>query len=124
MHAIARRTPQRFTAEAVPDLLVVSPAYGRSGLPAAGQAQIVLLPGAMGRSSIRANCAVTYGMSGRDTLTLSSVTGRERILSLQREILTVRGEILERQELTVRGAMEPERLLAVYGALLLLGEFF
>jgi hypothetical protein len=119
---ICRRTPRPLCRAEAPDLLVVSPGFVRAGGIPDGRAEILLLPGFTETCRVRSRCAVTYGLSGRDTLTLSSLAPRRRVLALQREILTVSGLILERQEVTVRDSMEPEALLAVYGALLLLGE--
>jgi len=77
----------------------------------------------MGGVPPRAASAVSYGLSPRDSLTVSS---RERGVlwaALQRELVTVDGRVVERQEFPL--ALEPgaEELsaLAAAGALLLLG---
>ena len=103
-----------------PDLLIVSPALADCPPRRELRAAVALLPGRMAAPSLRARCAVTYGMSPRDTLTLSSFGPEGAVLAVQREVMTVSGAILERQELTIPGGKDPERLLAVYGAMLLL----
>ena len=71
----------------------------------------------------RAASAVSYGVSPRDSLTISS--REENILwaALQRELVTVDGQVVERQEfpLTLRSGEEELSTLAAAGALLLLG---
>ena len=54
---------------------------------------------------LHASQVVSYGFSPRDTLTLSSVTGTERLLCLQRSLLTLGGRVLEPQELPLSPAL-------------------
>ena len=72
---------------------------------------------------LRAASAVSYGASPRDSLTISSREGGRLWAALQRELVTVDGQVVERQEFPL--ALEPGReelpALAVAGALLLLG---
>ena len=72
---------------------------------------------------VEADCAVSYGLSGRDSITISSLQENRMVLSLQRELVTVSGVILDRQELLLPylTALSVVETLAVYGALLLLG---
>jgi hypothetical protein len=79
------------------------------GVPAARRPERVrcaaaILPGAdsaaMG-GRLDTPCAVTYGLSSRDTLTLSSLSGREAVLALQREVVDLAGRCHERQEWSV-----------------------
>ena len=85
----------------------------------------MLLPGETGRAALplRAASAVSYGVSPRDSLTISSREGDLLWAALQRELVTVDGRVVERQEFPL--ALEPgeEELsaLAAAGALLLLG---
>lgn len=70
-------------------------------------AQNVLLPGdtpARLAASLRAQQAVGYGLSARDTLTFSVLSGAGRLLCLQRSVLTLDGELLEPQELPLSPA--------------------
>jgi hypothetical protein len=66
---------------------------------------------------------ISYGMSSRDTLTLSSAAGNTYFVSLRRDTVALSGALVERQEFPVR-FQQPVPLhgaLAAAGALLLLG---
>ena len=106
-----------------PALLVVSPGAAAQGLRLPRQCRTVLLPGGMGGSFPRAASAVSYGPSPRDSLTISSREGDTLWAALQRELVTVDGQVVERQEFPL--ALEPGEgeltALAAAGALLLLG---
>lgn len=78
-------------------------------------------PGCEAAEGFEAGCIVTYGMSPKNTITLSSIGEESCVLALQRELMTVKGNVLERQEMCVKGGMRPDSLLAVVGALLLTG---
>jgi hypothetical protein len=82
---------------------------------------ILLLPGDADADSFDAGCVVTYGMSPKNTLTLSSIGEDTCVLALQRELLTANGSMLERQEFNIKSGLRPDRLLAMAGALLILG---
>ena len=114
------QTPARLGA----GLLVVSPWAAAEGLEERMDSQIVLLPGSAAGllDHIRAHSAVSYGMSPKDTITLSSREGTRLWAALQRELVTVEGTVLERQELAVDGGgRDPMAALALLGAMLLLG---
>lgn len=67
---------------------------------------------------------VGYGFSPRNTLTLSSLAGAERLLCLQRSLLTPLGVLLEPQELPLPAslaALSDEDALLVGGLWLLCG---
>ncbi|MDR1736867.1 MAG: hypothetical protein LBR85_08395 [Oscillospiraceae bacterium] len=66
---------------------------------------------------------ITYGMGARETLTYSSISPDGCVLSLQREIVTLRGLRLERQDIPLGCApgVFGEVLLALAGALLAAG---
>lgn len=68
---------------------------------------------------------VCYGLSPKDTLTLSSLAPGERMLCLQRSICTLGGRIVEPQELplspALRALSDEDALLAA-GLQLLTGE--
>jgi hypothetical protein len=90
------------------------------------QCEILLLPGDFvacenDAHGFDARCIVTYGMSPKNTITFSSISETTCVLAIQREFLTVNGDMLERQEIKIAGGMRPDRLLAVAGALLILG---
>ena len=90
------------------DLLALS--ADAVGAPFSGtlRARSLLLPGdsdpslAAGAQALQ---IVGYGFSPRDTLTLSSFAGRERLLCLQRGLLTLGGALLEPQELPLPEAL-------------------
>ena len=75
------------------------------------------------RGDLQAASAVSYGSGPKNTLTLSSREGRKLWLALQRELVTIQGQVVDRQEfpwMLDHGA-SPQSALAVAGALLLLG---
>jgi len=111
-----------------PDILVLS----EDALPSCGissgvvRCGVLLLPGdvAAGGADARlfeADCLITYGMSPKNTITLSSISETSCVLAIQREFMTAGGDMLERQEIKIKGGMRPNCLLAVAGALLILG---
>ncbi len=108
-----------------PALLVVSPKAAARGRDLPGACRTVLLPGDAGGmlDGLRAASAVSYGVSPRDSLTISSREGRRLWAALQRELVTVGGQVVERQEfpLTMTPGAGELSTLAVAGALLLLG---
>ena len=124
--ALARQLVARFgpavRTDGCPGLLVVGP--GVSGLPGPLVCGTVLLPGSQSRllEQISAKSAVSYGMSGRDTITLSSRWGNRLWVAVQRELVRLDGTVLERQELSVEmgGGMDTLHALALTGARLLL----
>lgn len=106
-----------------PALVVVSPRAAAGGYPLPGRCRTVLLPGGMTGALPRAASAVSYGVSPRDSLTISSREGDILWAALQRELVTVDGRVVDRQEFPLRLAPGQEELtaLAAAGALLLLG---
>ena len=106
-----------------PALLVVSPRAAARGTRLPRQCRTVLLPGGMGGVPPQAASAVSYGASPRDSLTVSSREEGVLWAALQRELVTVDGQVVERQEFPVSLAPGEDELsaLAAAGALLLLG---
>ena len=126
---LARRLVSRLgpavPADREPGLLVI--ASGAKILPEWSPLRCgtVLLPGEESGllQHIQARSAVSYGLSGRDTITLSSRKKDCLWVAVQRELVRLDGTVLERQEVPVsveRGEEEMEAL-ALAGALLLLG---
>lgn len=107
------------------DILVIAP--GAVDMKPACQSTLkcrfLLTPEKAPAEFADAGCIVTYGMSGRSTLTISSIRGGEDMIAVQREVPTVTGHIIERQEISVSGGGEPERILALEGTMLLLGAY-
>jgi hypothetical protein len=114
-----------------PDILVLSEEASKicDKAPGCVKCGILLLPGDLATGGqvscdaegFDAGCIITYGMSPKNTITLSSIGEESCVLAIQREFLTVRGDMMERQEMKVRGGLRPSSLLAVAGALLILG---
>lgn len=106
-----------------PDVLVLSEESSKdpSGDTAHIRCGILLLPGDGDAEAFDAECIVTYGMSPKNTITLSSISEESCVLAIQRELLTSSGDMLDRQEFKIRGGMRPGCLLPVAGALLILG---
>lgn len=112
-------------AEKAPGLLVIAPgAFGLCRREIIRCHTVLLQGGAGGLASrLCARSAVSYGLSGRDTITLSSRAGQRMWVAVQRELVRQDGTVLERQELPVRipeGA-DDLQTLALAGAMLLLG---
>lgn len=107
------------------DLLAVSP--GAMGWAGAGSivCRTVLLPGGVGALArhLRAEQAVSYGTSPRDSITFSSLEGGRLCLALQRELVTLSGGVVEQQELVLPCPVwdSPLPALAAAGVLLLAG---
>lgn len=123
-HLLKGRHPADFT-DGILDLLCMTPsATGWAGAPTV-QCRMLLLPGGMGplARGLRPSCAVSYGTSPKDTLTLSSLEGEQICLALQREVITLDGYLVEEQEwvLPFPPQWEPMNYLAVAGVLLALG---
>ena len=125
---LARRLVARFGPavgeDQKPGLLVVAPEVCPAALGEL-ECDMVLLPGnaTWPPGALRARSAVSYGLSGRDTLTLSSKEGQRLWVAVQRDLVRLDGTVLERQELPVRMPEGLDELytLALTGAMLLLG---
>ena len=109
------------------DLLALPADAARAPFSGAPRARSLLLPGDSAPSlaaGAQALQIVGYGFSPRDTLTLSSFAGRERLLCLQRSLLTLSGALLEPQELPLPetlSALREEDALFIAGLRLLGG---
>lgn len=68
---------------------------------------------------VAARCAVSCGLSDRDTMTVSGLRNGKAALSLQREMVSLRGEIVEQREFVVPAAGTDARLLVLAAAALL-----
>lgn len=109
-------------------LLIITPS-ARS-LAGAGllRPRLALIPGenvALARR-VLAQSAVSYGLGGQNTLTLSSLEDGAVSLALQRELYTLSGALVDRQEWVLPfspdGPESPEEFLCRAGALLLLDQ--
>ena len=107
------------------DLLVISPDLRREEGSMSLSCRAMLVPGRLSplAGEMSASWAVSYGMSPKDSLTLSSL-GEERIgLVLQREVVTLGGDCLDCQEFFLPWGehVSPLYVLACAGVQLLLG---
>lgn len=66
--------------------------------------------------------AISYGMSPKCSITLSSL-GKKPVLSVQREIITLKGRIIEPQDIPIQNSLNLSQyaLMASSAALLILG---
>jgi hypothetical protein len=113
-------------AGVVPDIIVVSQRIGdKPPANLKGSCKILLVPGtAINLTTIiKAECVISYGMSKKNSVTLSSIGEGESVLTLQRELPTLNGKVLERQDILVRSkrSYSPDDIMAGVAALLLLG---
>lgn len=108
-----------------PQLLVVSPQAAQLQPGQELECGTVLLPGDAGGllERIRSRTAVSYGLSARDSITLSSRRGRRMCVAVQRELVGLDGRVLERQEFVLDAPPQADTmtLLALTGARLLMG---
>jgi len=74
--------------------------------------------------SVSSNRVITYGMSPRDTVTLSSVFDDDGVIALQREIVAMGDTHVEQCEINVHGIRycDMARLMACAATLLVCGE--
>lgn len=77
--------------------------------------------GAIATLSGKSGAAISCGMSLRDTLSTSSLDDEKRMVSLQRAIRTVDGELIEPRDFYISGKGELYSRLASSAVLLLLG---
>jgi hypothetical protein len=83
----------------------------------------LLVPGAFfpADSSIYASRVVSYGFSPRDSITFSSIGEKKTVITIQRELFTLDGCIIEQQDIPIKNADTPIDDLVISSALLLLG---
>ena len=82
------------------DLLIISPG-AKPDTRRTLRAKCILMPGDLLNSfkAVESDYVISYGMSPRDTITASSISDDGVQISLQRELVTLKGEVVERQEL-------------------------
>lgn len=68
-------------------------------------------------------CIVSYGLSNKDSITLSSLAKDRILMTIQRDLPTVDGGLIERQEVPVRHPenVSSQEAMAAAAALLILG---
>ena len=106
------------------DLLVVSPDWTGEDR-AVPPCRAMLIPGRLAQlaEGLTASWAVSFGLSPKDTLTLSSLEEKTIHLALQREIVTLTGQRLDPQEFPLNRQDHTAlcQVLACVGVQLLLG---
>lgn len=99
------------------DLLILTP----NACPPFPSSKILLMPDEL-TAIPSTEIAISYGMSSKCSVTLSSV-GKRSILAIQREIITIKGKIIEPQEIPISNIYQLSQyaLMASSAALLILG---
>jgi len=69
----------------------------------------------------QAKSVVSYGMSQRNTVTLSSTQEEDHVIALQRDVLTIGGELVLRQEFNFACGLPPYETLALASLLIITG---
>ena len=88
--------------------------------------RVLLTPGGDGLGTtlkIPSKWVVSYGLSTRDSLTVSSLEPDLAVLALQRELVSLSGTVIEQQELPlpIPPGIGAQGVMALYGSLLILG---
>ena len=73
-------------------------------------------------AGVEADSVITYGLGGKDTVTVSSIGESKCMIAIRRDVITLFGGVIEEQELPVDvGGGEVEELMAAVGVLTALG---
>ena len=108
-------------------LIVIPPKWEETsnGTENRRKCRILLIPDTASKllQLYEAESVVSYGLSDKSTITPSSISEFETVVSIQRELPTIDGELLEQQEIALRRPenMAIEKFLAVVGTLLVAG---
>ncbi|MDF2839014.1 MAG: hypothetical protein K0S60_717 [Evtepia sp.] len=125
MEILIAQAPRELDTRAPLELLAIFPKTSVGREEALPPCRLLLLPGTEAAliSRCEASCAMSYGVSSKDSLTVSSLEADQVSIAVQRELVTITGGTVERQELIlpVRGGLKPQPLLALVGLLLVLG---
>lgn len=106
------------------ELIVISEkAEADFKLRGTAKCRTLLIPDIYEKNCIDAENIIRYGMSSHDTLTFSSIGSKECVLSIQKEISSSSGKIIERQDFPIKRklGMSNDTFLALLGTLLILG---
>jgi len=107
------------------DLFVAGSLADASPPPTSLSCQALLLPGdsqIAAFSQIPSKWVVSFGLSPKDSITVSSLTPDSALLALQRELVTLDGQVVEQQEIPIPmpRTTSAQGVMALYGSLLLL----
>jgi len=109
-----------------PDMLVITESGAKKAPPAGKKIRcgILLMPGDMDPDFIKADNTVRYGLSERDSVSLSSIKSRECVMAIKNEINALNGRKLEVQEIKIqrKGGMNLMDLMASDACVLLMGR--
>lgn len=108
-----------------PDILLITES-GSGKAPPSGKAvrcRILLLPDNMESGFIEADEKVVYGMSAKDSVTMSSIKDKDCVLEIRREIFDIGGRKIEPREIKAirKGGMSPMDLMASAACAILMG---
>ena len=107
------------------DLFIVLRTQGESKLREV-KTKVLLAPGNVSPEILRgisSEWVVSYGLSGKDTITVSSLEPGFALLTLQRELVTLAGRVIEQQEIPLPFPkhLSAQELMVLYGSLIILG---
>ena len=90
------------------------------------ETKILLIPGDISpkiAAGISSDWVVSYGLSGKDTITFSSLEPGFALLALQRELVTLAGAVVEQQEIPLPfpRPLSSLEVMVLYASLLVLG---
>jgi len=108
------------------DLFVALSVDASAPPPVSLSCRALLLPGDAPvelLSQIPSKWATSFGLSVKDSITVSSLGSACAVLALQRELVTLEGAVTEQQEipLPIPSGASAAEVMALYGSLLLLG---
>ena len=103
------------------DFAVIMPGYNG---PCGGNYGVLLKPDGFACGDV-SRTVITYGMGKNSTVTLSSVGEKRCVMTLQQEMETIWGKLLEPQDIVIsRMHLTPHDALAVAAAMLIAGDEF
>ncbi len=106
-------------------LIIIPPKWKAEDYYKKEECRILLIPDSAGEvlRFFDADCVVSYGMSEKCSVTLSSISENHAVVSIQRELPTLDGDLLERQDLKMNRPenLSEESLLAAASILLIAG---
>lgn len=92
-------------------------------LPESGlKCRILVIPENTSVSGPKAKTVVSYGMSQRNTVTLSSTEDHDHVIALQRDVPSLKDTLIQRQEFGLLSELPPYETLALASLLIVSGE--
>jgi len=84
--------------------------------------KILIIPEDTIINNALAKSVVSYGMSQRNTVTLSSTQDADHIVALQRDVAALEGTLVLRQEFSFSCSLPPYETLALASLMIITGE--